>query len=248
MSHELKSVDRLGIAHRTGYHKVDISVRQNQLETASLLQVVRRHCRSCVVETRRQQRQPLHVVHEEVDVPAKAMLKSEHQDRAAADHHVGASEALFFEIGEDRDGRREYLLPAIARDDIGLAHDPVLCPREVARSRGATGKAITANAKQFQTSFMGLVSPAGLHPPGTDEIAQCGAGFQGRVQHGAFYVKIASTGVGRTSIIRLSIRWDRGLSEPAQRSGPPSPLAMRIAIEDESLNHFAGARHAWTLS
>src|SRR5712664_4775764 len=116
MSHELKSVDRSSIGHRTGYHKVDISVRQNQLETASLLQVVRRHGRSRIVETRRQQRQPLNVVHEEVDVLAQAMFKPEHQNRAAADHHIGAAEALAFEIIEDRDRGREYLLPAIPCD------------------------------------------------------------------------------------------------------------------------------------
>src|SRR5258707_5051132 len=129
MSHELKSVDRFSIGHWTGYHKVDISMRQNQLETASLLQVVHRHRRSHIVETRRQQRQPLHVVHEEVDVLAQAMFKPEHQNRAAADHHVGASEALSFEIIEDSDRRREYLLPAIPCDVVSRAHQRSLSAR-----------------------------------------------------------------------------------------------------------------------
>jgi hypothetical protein len=65
----------------------------------------------------------LHVVHEEVDVLAYAMFKPEHQDGAAADHHVGASEAFSFEIVKDLDGRSEYLFPAIARHVVGLAHD-----------------------------------------------------------------------------------------------------------------------------
>ena len=45
--------------------------------------------RDRIVETRRQERQPLRIVHKKVDVLAQAVFEPGHQSGSAADHDVG---------------------------------------------------------------------------------------------------------------------------------------------------------------
>ena len=98
-----------------GHDEVDVAVCHDDLHAICLLEVAGGKFRRSIVQPRAQNRNPLRVVAEKVDVLAEAMLELEHQNRAATERERRGPKATLFRVLEQL-----YALAMIASQLSGV--------------------------------------------------------------------------------------------------------------------------------